>query len=254
MIKETNKKELIARAGFDRHFTAESWAEYNRKFFDGLAPKYDRLNEVITLGMHRRYKKQVADRVPVSDGDLVLDICTGSGDMAMLLAERLVNGYVIGADVSQEMLSVARTRAQRFSNIEFRYADAMRLPFADKSFDACVMGYGLRNLTDVRQGIRELVRVTRPGGTITILDLGKPRRLWGKAVYKLYFETLMPFLGEHVFHRQEFNSFKYLPESNRFFPSPGELAELFKECGMEKVVQYEYMMGIISQQVGYVGA
>ncbi|MBL8012914.1 MAG: ubiquinone/menaquinone biosynthesis methyltransferase [Candidatus Omnitrophica bacterium] len=252
MLKDNHKRELVERAGLDRHFSAENWAEYNRKFFDALAPKYDYLNEVITLGMHTKYKNSVVDHIPVSDGDLILDICTGSGDMALLLAKRFLNCYIVGADVSLEMLKVARKRSENYPNIEFRYADAMRLPFSDRHFDACVMGYGLRNLTDFRHGIREMIRVTRPGGVIAVLDLGKPQGLLGKTVYKSYFETLMPFLGKHVFHRQECNSFKYLPESNRFFPDPKTLTAFMQESGMEKIKSYSYMMGIISLQVGYV--
>lgn len=250
MSQENSKNQVIERVGFNRYFKAGSWEEYNRQFFNELAPKYDRLNQVITLGKQRRYKSQVIGRVPISDGDLVLDVCTGSGDLALLIAERYPSSHVVGVDVADRMLEIAREKSQHLHNVEFGQGDAMRLPFPNRSFDACIMGYGLRNLFDIKHGIKELVRVTKPGGAISILDLGKPQGFIEKAVYMMYFEKLMPFLGKHIFHRGEFNSFQYLPESNKFFPPVNELVGMMEECGMREVKTYKYMMGVVSQWVG----
>ncbi len=250
MPQEDLKSQVIERVGFNRYFKAGSWEEYNRQFFNGLAPKYDRLNQVITLGKQQRYKSQVIGRVPISDGDLVLDVCTGSGDLALLVAERYPSSHVVGVDVANRMLDIAREKSQHLRNVEFQQGDAMRLPFPDKSFDVSVMGYGLRNLLDIKQGIKELVRVTRPGGSISILDLGKPQSLIEKAFYTIFFEKLMPFLGKHIFHRGEFNSFQYLPESNKFFPPVNELVAMMEICGIREVRTYKYMTGVVSQWVG----
>lgn len=252
-VKST-KEGLIKQAEFNRHFSATEWADYNRKFFNDLAPKYDYLNQVITLGMQEQYKAKVVDRAAINDGDLVLDICTGSGDMAFLVAKKYPHSHVIGVDVAEKMLQVARDKAQGISNVEFQWGDAMKLPFENEMFDATIMSYGLRNLTDFVHGIKEMKRVTKPGGSITIVDLGKPRGLINKMIYSLYFENVMPFLGKHVFHRGEFNSFKYLPESNKFFPPPEELKKVLLECGLREVKTYTYMMGIVSQQVGIVAS
>lgn len=244
------KKVLISKVGFDEHFKATKWSEYNRKFFNDLAPKYDRLNEIITLGMQTSYKKKIIERSPIADGDLVLDICTGSGDMALLIAQMMPNSHIIGVDVAEKMLEIAQKKAKVFSNVEFRIGDAMCLPFDDAMFDVSIMSYGLRNLTDFRKGILEMKRITKPGGAIVIVDLGKPSGFFNKVIYKLYFEGIMPFLGQHIFHRGEFNSFRYLPESNKFFPSAEKLREILLDCGIKQVRTNSYMWGIVSQQVG----
>lgn len=250
---DTNSKDILIRdAGFEEHFNAQKWADYNRKFFNQLAPKYDYLNEVITLGMQKRYKTRIIERSPVKDGDLILDICTGSGDMAFILAERLPNSHIIGVDVAENMLKIAKAKAKGIANVEFRLGDAMKLPYDDQTFDVAIMSYGLRNLTDFRKGILEMKRVTKEGGAIVIVDLGKPSGFFNKMIYTLYFENIMPFLGRHIFHRGEFNSFKYLPESNKFFPSAEKLRAILYECGIKSVETFSHMMGIVSQQVGKV--
>lgn len=246
------KEILISKVGFDEHFKASQWAEYNRKFFNSLAPKYDYLNEVITLGMQTKYKTKVIERSPVKDGDLVLDICTGSGDMALLMAKMMPNSHIIGVDVAEKMLEIAQHKAKGLSNVEFRIGDAMVLPFEDAMFDVSMMSYGLRNLTDLRKGILEMKRITKPGGAIIIVDLGKPSGFFNKLIYKFYFEGVMPFLGRHIFHRGEFNSFRYLPESNKFFPSTDKLRAILHDCGIKQVRTHSYMWGIVSQQVGWV--
>lgn len=246
------KEILIRKVGFDEHFKAGQWAEYNRKFFNDLAPKYDRLNEIITLGMQTNYKTKIIERSPIVDGDLVLDICTGSGDMALLIAKMMPNSHIIGVDVAEKMLEIAQQKAKGLLNVEFRIGDAMGLPFEDAMFDVSIMSYGLRNLTDFRNGILEMKRITKPGGAIVIVDLGKPSGFFNKLIYKFYFEGVMPFLGRHIFHRGEFNSFRYLPESNKLFLSAEKLREILHDCGIKEVRTYSYMWGIVSQQIGRV--
>lgn len=252
MSKPCDKDALIENAGFSRYFRAGSWEEYNKQFFDGLAPKYDFLNQVLSCGMHLRSKKEAIQRIPVQPQARILDICTGSGDIAVFVARDNPLCRVIGVDVSQNMLQLAREKAKGLTNVEFRTADALNLPFQDGEFDAVFMGFGLRNLSDMAKGISEMKRVTKPGGYVTSLDLGKPKEGALRTVYHFYFERLMPFLGRTVFHRHEFNSFRYLPESNKFFPSPQELVRLFQSCGLKDVRTHDYMLGGISQQIGRV--
>ncbi len=247
----TQKDQLIENTEFNQYFKADQWADYNRKFFNQLAPKYDYLNGVITMGMQTRYKTQVIERSPLKNGDRILDICTGSGDMALLMAKMFPKSRIIGVDVAEKMLEIASRKAVGISNVEFKSADAMDLPYPDKVFDVTMMSYGLRNLTDFKKGIFEMQRVTKPGGAIIIVDLGKPSGIFNKTIYKLYFETLMPFLGRHIFHRGEFNSFKYLPESNKYFPDACALKDILTECGLKNVKTHTHMMGIVSQQIGF---
>ncbi|MGE0267147.1 MAG: ubiquinone/menaquinone biosynthesis methyltransferase [Candidatus Omnitrophota bacterium] len=236
-----DKNKLIDQVGFRKYFTAKNWAEYNRKFFNGLAPKYDTLNQVLTFGLQDRYKTHAVRCSGIQNGDLVLDICTGTGDIAFLIAEIFPRSHVIGVDVAEKMLDIAQMRAKANSSIEFKISDAQALKFEDKMFDAVFMSYGLRNLMDPVQGIKEMKRVVKPGGVINIIDLGKPTGPVKTFLYRAYFENVLPFLGKHIFHRGEFNSFQYLPESNKCFPPPEELKTILENCGLKNIEMFTYM-------------
>ncbi len=246
------KEELIQNLGFRQHFKAQQWSEFNRKFFNGLAPKYDFLNEVLTFGMQGRYKRKAMSRLDIRPGYSVLDIATGSGDMALIAAKKNPDARFVGVDVAENMLEIAERRTGDLDNVKFEYADALHLPFADDTFEVTLTSYGLRNYADLEQGVLEMIRVTKPGGQIMTVDLGKPRGWFNQNIYRLYFEKIVPTLGHYIFHRGEFNSFKYLPESNKFFPEPDKLKEILRGCGIKDIKTHQYMNGIVSQQIGYV--
>jgi demethylmenaquinone methyltransferase/2-methoxy-6-polyprenyl-1,4-benzoquinol methylase len=246
------KSRLIKIVDFAKYFHADCWGEYNKKFFDKLAPKYDFLNQIISCGRHNQIKRKAIRNIPIKPHSKIIDICTGSGDIAIFIARANPTCRIIGVDVSQNMLQIAREKAWGLSNIEFRTADALDLPFKDREYDVAIMGFGLRNLSDIKGGVLEMKRVTKPGGYVSSLDLGKPRKGVLSLIYKIYFEIITPFLGKAIFHRQEFNSFKYLSESNKFFPPPKELVEIFASCGLKHVKNYNFMLGGISQQTGIV--
>ena len=244
------KYRLLEEVGFRDHFKAETWEEFNRQFFDGLAPKYDRLNEVLSLGQHQRIKRAAIRHLQIRPGEKILDVCTGSGDTAIMMARAYPDAYVIGIDVSKEMLKIARERAIGINNLEFRSANAMSLPFENGSFDRVLISFGLRNLDDLRVGLSEMKRVTRPGGVVSNLDLGKPPEGLLSWVHQVYFRKFIPWLGKTFFHRGEFNSFGYLPTSGKYFPSQAGLVSIFQELGFSNVRRYDFMLGAISQQTG----
>jgi len=246
---KTDKLELINRIGFKEHFKANTWEDYNQKFFDGLAPKYDVLNEVLSLGQHQRIKKKFIKRLEIQPKSKILDLCTGSGDIALFIAKQYPDCEVIGTDVSEKMLDIAQKRSQGFPNVEFRNADTLHLPFEDNSFDTVLIGFGIRNLVDLNEGIAEMKRVTKEGGKISSLDLGKPKGVLLNFIHKIHFQTIVPFLGKHIFHRGEFNSFRYLPESGKHFPPQDALVQILKSHGLSSVVNYNYMLGSIAQQI-----
>lgn len=170
-----------------------------RRLFAAIARRYDRLNDVLSLGLHRRWKRRlvaasVADARPAGRRDdghekpRVLDLCCGTGDIAGRFA-----GHVVGTDFSAEMLQVAQ--ASRRGNIRWVQADALRLPFADGSFDVVSVGYGLRNLADLSAGLREIHRVLRPGGKLLSLDFGKPAGAFYRRLYFAHLRFWVPVLG-----------------------------------------------------------
>ena len=243
--------QRMARVGFDKYFAVNSWEEANKSFFNKLAPKYDRLNEVISLGQIGRFRRSAIKSLRLNSGFRVLDVCTGSGDMAIDMHRVAPGIQVDGVDVAAEMLALAGDKVKRLnlSGINFYEANAMALPYNDNTFDAVMMGFGLRNLIDIPAGIKEMHRVLKPGGIFTTLDLGKPHG-WQRGLYFIYFETLMPWLGKTIFHRNEFNSFAYLCTSNKYFPdSPTILAQM-RNAGFRNSHARSFMFGGVAMQTG----
>lgn len=253
-MKKYDKSRLIDDAGFARYFQAASWEEYNRKFFDALAPRYDFLNTIISFGFHDRFKKSAIEKIPVPANARVLDLCTGSGDIAVALAQRYPGISVDAVDASEKMLELAWSKAYKAGvsrRIIFRQGDVMCLPYPDNHFDIVVISFGLRNLMDIPSAIKEFRRVTRCGGVFVNIDLGKPRGFFRMRLYNIYFRRLIPFLGKHIFHRGEFNSFQYLSASNDYFPSPEALIKICLDAGFEHPKIYDHMLGGVSQQIAW---
>ncbi len=247
------KLALIRDVGFSRYFRANRWRDYNRQFFDGLAEKYDATNDLHSFGTKRRFDRVAVGRLPVRPASRILDLCTGTGDIAILLAERHPESRVIAVDASPRMLEVARRKAARhLDRIEFREGDALALDFPDGHFDGAVISFGLRNLESLEGGLRELRRVVRPGGFVSSIDQGKPRHALFRLAYELHFKRIAPVLGKLVFHIGEFNSFRYLPESNRYFPDQGRLVRIFESLGFRDVENHDYWFGAVAQQIARV--
>lgn len=196
-----------------------------REMFDGISGVYDVMNRTMTLGLDRRWRERAA-RAAVRPGDRVLDACCGTGDLA--LACQSAGGRVVGLDFSPEMLARAATKS---STIEWVEGDALVLPFEDESFDAATVGFGVRNLSDLEAGFRELARVLRPGGRLACLEITRPSGSLS-VFYRLWFDGLIPLLGR-VLPGGE--AYQYLPASVRRFPGPQELAVLMEEAGFSEV-------------------
>lgn len=196
-----------------------------RRMFDRIAPVYDLMNRAMTAGLDRRWRR-LAVRETVRPGDRVLDVCCGTGDLA-LEAERR-GGRVVGLDFSERMLARARRKS---GTIEWVQGDALALPFPAESFDAVLVGFGVRNLDDLEAGLRELRRVLRPGGRLAILELTRPRGL-ARPFFRLWFEALVPLAGRLL---PGGRAYTYLPASVRRFPEPEDLARLLERAGFEEV-------------------
>jgi demethylmenaquinone methyltransferase / 2-methoxy-6-polyprenyl-1,4-benzoquinol methylase len=211
-----------------------------REMFDRIAPVYDAMNRAMTAGLDRRWRAETA-RAVVSPGDRVLDACCGTGDLA--LADLRAGGRVTGLDFSARMLERAR---QKSDAVEWVEGDALALPFADGSFDAATVGFGVRNLDELEKGLRELRRVVRGGGRLGILEITTPRGLL-RPFYRLWFDGLVPLAGKLL---PGGSAYTYLPASVRRFPEAKELATLMESVGFEQVRYRLFAGGIVALHTG----
>jgi demethylmenaquinone methyltransferase/2-methoxy-6-polyprenyl-1,4-benzoquinol methylase len=218
--------------------------------FDRIAGVYDLMNTAMTAGMHHRWRARTADRADLSPGDTALDVCCGTGDLALELARRVgPEGTVVGCDFSEPMLELARRKAAQrgASHVRFEWADALELPYEDRSFDAAAVGFGVRNLADLGRGLGELNRVLKPGGRLVILEITQPRRPPLSAFYSLWFDRLVPLLGTLAGDR---DAYSYLPQSVKRFPPPERLAAMMDAAGLERIRYVVLAGGIIAIHSG----
>jgi demethylmenaquinone methyltransferase/2-methoxy-6-polyprenyl-1,4-benzoquinol methylase len=203
-----------------------------RTMFDRIAPRYDLMNRVMTAGLDRRWRR-LAVREAVWPGDRVLDACCGTGDLAVEAERR--GGRVVGLDFSERMLERARSKS---GTIEWVRGDALDLPFEDGVFDAVTVGFGVRNLDDLDRGLRELARVTRPGGRIAVLEITRPRGFL-RPFFRVWLDAMIPLAGRVL---PGGKAYTYLPASVRRFPGPEDLSRLL-EAGGFRDVRYRLLGG-----------
>jgi demethylmenaquinone methyltransferase/2-methoxy-6-polyprenyl-1,4-benzoquinol methylase len=213
-----------------------------RAMFDRIARVYDRMNSVMTAGMHHRWRRRSVDLALVGPGSRALDVATGTGDLAIELAGR--GASVVGLDFSERMLELARAKAP---NIEFVQGNALELHYPDASFDAVTVGFGARNFSDLDRGLRELARVTRPGGRVVILEITSPQRPPLSWFFRLWFDRVVPALGRLA---GDPDAYSYLPSSVRRFPGPRELGAKLAAAGLEDVRWVLTAGGIIAIHAG----
>jgi len=218
--------------------------------FDRIAGVYDLMNTAMTAGLHHRWRERAADRAALSPGQAALDLCCGTGDLALELAARVAPaGEVIGCDFSEPMLDLARAKAGRrgVGSVRFEWADALELPYDDRRFDAATVGFGARNLADLDRGLAEMARVLRPGGRLVILEITQPRRPPLSTFYSVWFDRVVPLLGTLAGDRA---AYTYLPQSVRSFPRPEGLAAMMETAGFTAIRYTVLAGGIIAIHSG----
>src|SRR5579883_2852937 len=238
---------LGVRVGVGRASDEEK-VRYVRRMFGAIAPRYDLTNTVISLGLHRWWKRLAA----VPPGGRAADVCCGTGDLALLMARRAgPRGRVLGVDFSEEMLAVARHRAARAGVgdvCRFVLGDALALAVPDGALDAVTVGFGIRNVLRPDGALRELHRVLRPGGRAVILEFSRPQSPVVRKLYDLYSFTLMPWLGR-VASRHE-DAYLYLPTSIRSWPDQASFARQMEAAGFTGVRYVNLWTGIAAIHIG----
>jgi demethylmenaquinone methyltransferase / 2-methoxy-6-polyprenyl-1,4-benzoquinol methylase len=220
------------------------------RMFDRVAGRYDALNSVMTAGLHHRWRERAAERTGLGAGDSALDVCCGTGDLALALAGRVApGGHVVGCDFSEPMLDLAREKAAErgAGGVRFEWADALRLPYDGGRFDAVTVGFGVRNLADLDRGLGEMARVLKPGGRLVVLEITQPTRPPLSTFYSFWFDRLVPLLGAFSGDPE---AYSYLPESVRSFPSPAGLAEKMDRAGFGRIRYTVLAGGIIAIHSG----
>lgn len=224
--------------------------QFIRDLFDSISNNYDKLNDIMSFGLHRKIKREIIKKSKIylpftlhSSPFTLLDLCTGTGDLAGILKKEYPNARVIGVDFSENMLEIAR---KKHPNIEFLQTDVTHLPLEDESFDLCIISFGLRNIENMEKALTEIYRVLKKDGYFINLDLGKPNKFFNFFL-KPYMYLWIALLGK-LFHGDE-TPYKYLAVSNEDFPSPERLTEIFQKIGFFDVKNKNYLFGQIASQI-----
>lgn len=220
-------------------------SEKVRRMFADIADDYDRVNSILSFGVHHAWRSRTVELSGAKFGDQVLDCATGTGDLALEFKEAVgKEGYVLGTDFCKEMIEHAPAKAaENDLQVFFEVADAMDLPYDDNRFDVSSIAFGIRNVDDPVQALKEMARVVKPGGNVVVLEFGQPKGLL-KYPYELYSQYIMPTLGGWISGNKE--AYTYLPRTSAEFPAGNNFIELMKDTGSFKSQMFEKLTGGIA--------
>jgi demethylmenaquinone methyltransferase/2-methoxy-6-polyprenyl-1,4-benzoquinol methylase len=226
-------------------------ARFVRAMFTRIALRYDLMNSLMTFGRHHSWRRTAALMAAPRPGGLALDVATGTGDLAAALVRAARVRRVLATDFSEGMLAVGQRKlrgAGLGDRVRFLVSDALSLPFPDRTFDGVASAFLLRNLVDLRQGLAEMQRVVKPGGTVVALEITQPTLPGFKQLFRWYFHTLVPWVGGIVSGDRE--AYAYLPRSVDRFVTPGELGRLMEAVGLGQVFYRRLGLGTVTIHVG----
>lgn len=210
-----------------------------KSMFNDIAKNYDFLNDVMTFFTQKSIKNSAINSLKPNHSN-ILDVCTGTGDIAIMLAKKFPNASITALDFSLEMLKIAKIKSKNL-NINFINNNALDMPFLNNSFDLCTISFGLRNLPDITAAIKEIHRVLATNGELLIIDLGKPKMNW---LYPLILDKVIPILGK-IFHENKY-PYQYLVESQKDFPSPQNLSKVLQSVGFADTKIRNFLFGTIT--------
>lgn len=231
---------------------AQSKEERVHRVFEKIYENYDQMNSVISFKRHIAWRKDTMKRMNVTPGAKALDLCCGTADWTISLANAVgPTGKVIGLDFSKNMLKIGQQKIEqlRLNQVELIHGNAMELPFPDNSFDYVTIGFGLRNVPDYTQVLREMYRVVKPGGKVVCLETSQPTLIGFKQIYRFYFRFIMPLFGK-IFAKS-YQEYSWLQESARDFPGMKELANMFKNVGFENIMIKSYTGGVAAMHLAF---
>jgi demethylmenaquinone methyltransferase/2-methoxy-6-polyprenyl-1,4-benzoquinol methylase len=221
------------------------------KMFDNIAPTYDRLNHTLSLGIDRLWRNKAIDSLKPFSPQNILDIATGTGDFAILAAKRLKPKHIIGADISMEMMEIAAHKVNQQvleRIISFQREDCMNLTFADNTFDAVTVAYGARNFESLDKGLKEILRVLRPGGHLLMLELASPKSSPMKQLFWIYSHVVIPFVG--WFFSRDVKAYNYLSDSVNAFPQGEVMENILRRNGYQQISWKRFTYGICTMYLG----
>lgn len=227
MEKQTSKRERV------------------KAMFNDIAPTYDRLNHILSMSIDRLWRHRVVRIVRRLGAQRILDMATGTGDLAIALARRIDNATICGADLSPEMLAVAKRKVEQQGldeRITLTECDAEHIDMASESVDAVTVAFGVRNFENIEACLAELRRVIKPEGHLVILEFSNPSNRLVGAIYRLYFHRILPFIGGLISHNR--GAYEYLPASVDTFPTPKEFIAILERCGFANINARSQSLGI----------
>lgn len=231
---------------------SQSKEQFVHSVFESIAPKYDLMNDILSFRRHKAWRRFTMKKMNVKPGSSSLDVCCGTCDWTISLAEASKpDGRAVGLDFSENMLEFGRHKVNKLGmdeQIKLIHGNAMALPFEDNSFDYATIGFALRNVPDLIQVINEMKRVVKPGGMVVSLELSKPVWQPFKSIYYFYFQKVLPVLGKLI--AKKYEQYKWLPESLVHFPDHQQLAAIFRETGLTDVKAYPLTGGIAALHIG----
>ncbi|MBL5767334.1 demethylmenaquinone methyltransferase [Heyndrickxia sporothermodurans] len=220
--------------------------------FESIYGNYDKMNSVISFQQHLKWRKDTMNKMAVGKGKTALDVCCGTGDWTIALADAVgPEGKVIGLDFSKNMLKIAEEKVQTLGlkQVEIIHGNAMELPFEDDTFDYVTIGFGLRNVPDYLHVLKEMYRVLKPGGLAVCLETSHPTLLGYRQLFNFYFRFIMPIMGK--LFAKSYKEYSWLQESARDFPGMKELAILFEQAGFNNIQYKSYSGGAAASHIGY---
>lgn len=222
-----------------------------REMFNSIAPRYDLLNRLLSLGIDRRWRRFAVKQIKFAEGGRILDVATGTADVALEIASFTPDSVTVtGVDFSPQMVEFGREKVKQsyFSDrITLQVAPCESMPFEDNSFDSATIAFGIRNVVDRLCGLKEILRVLKPGGRIVVLEFSNPHSRFFKAAYNFYFLKILPLVGGLI---SNFSAYKYLPDSVLEFPSQEEFKKIMSAAGFSHVEHKDLTFGIATVYTG----